>query len=1046
MNRKIFEVFTAVALICAAAVAGAQQPMTVFGHVTSGGRPVVGARIRVPDLRIERTADADGRYSFLVPSVQVRAQSVRIIASDGERRARFAPLTATITLSGGSIEQNFDLTPLAGGETVGDTGQIVRRATIQADTADFTHVAGAQDLVSALAGRVSGLVVSPLSTLGGTAASYYRGPRSIIGTSEPLFIVDGLPVDNTVFSSLAQRFGQGGFDYGSPLADFDLANIASYRFVSGPEASALYGGRGANGVVIVTTKRGAGRPFAIEASQQFTTENYVLLPSYQNQYGQGLGGRFEFFNGRGGGINDGVAESWGPPLDGRPLAQSSYTEAGRPDIRFWSARPDNVENYFAGGRTLNSVVALHTQSDLGSLRISGGNRDTRGITPRSTLLRRNGAAHGDLRLWDRLSLDAAAFIAETRNDGAPGTGYNEGNPFSQFTRMGRQVDTDSLRVHLRDATGKPINWIYVDRNNPYFASAEDSVAMRRYHGGGSGAATFEFANGLTATALGGVDYLRDLRYFNIASGWAGGFPFYAGPGNFSKGGFEADEVAVQRNHGLFRLESERVRATTRWTTSGGVSFNVGKERVRSAGIDSAVNVPAAGAPDTAQIPKLASWTGHSRNVAAFGQTVVTMRQSTVGASLRNVWTTVAANQSASQLLPAIWGNVDLARALPNLEKVPLLKAMTLHGGWWRDAADLTPYVIEGAYGGRAPTGSIAPSAATAVSVDSDLSPELTTGLQLGAALRSARLGVQVGATYYHERTTGLILPVVDPAGGALVTRNVADMRNAGIEAYVGWHVGREASTLEWNGRATLLKNSNEIEAFSNGAAAAALSPVIAGVTLEARAGEPLGVLTGRKYLRNGAGQLILRDGLPLPDTTVGPQPLGSSQPNWVGAFSGSLRYGLVTASAIGEVRRGGSIYSLTNLWGSYAGTLEATSFRPAEGRLLAGVDAVTGRENTTRVSTEAYYHALGAIQEPWVYDASFFKLREARLSVSVPLTFAAGVVNNLNVALIGRNLFMSADVPNVDPETLLSPYQPRGLEMGQLPSTRSLGFQITVTP
>jgi len=143
----------------------------------------------------------------------------------------------------------------------------------------------------------------------------------------------------------------------------NLADIASIEVLKGPAAAILYGSGAANGAVVITTRSGHDlNDLAISASQQLTFESPLRLPKYQNTYGQGLGGQFEFVNGAGGGINDGVTQSWGPALDGRPVAQFSYTQAGRPDVRLWLPKPDNVRNFFVTGRTLTTNVALQGSS------------------------------------------------------------------------------------------------------------------------------------------------------------------------------------------------------------------------------------------------------------------------------------------------------------------------------------------------------------------------------------------------------------------------------------------------------------------------------------------------------------------------------------------------------------------------------------------------------------------------------------------------------------------------------------------------------------
>ena len=443
-----------------------QQAATVSGHVTARGAPLAGARVAVEELKVERTTGSDGAYSFVVPSSNVRGQTVRIVVT-ADRRLRLAPAVSSIVVTGGPILKDFDLVSGDGapaptpGQPQPAPGQPaapqqIARTVVTSPVIQLGELAGAVDIASVLAGRVPGLTVRAASVPGGSALLTFRGQRSILATGQPLYVVDGIIVDNTVFASAAQRFGLGGFDYGSPVGDIDLANVESIRFDGGADAAAMYGGRAANGVVYITTKNGSGPSnFSIISSFQRTGESVGRLPTLQNQYGQGLNGQFQFFNGRGGGVNDGTDQSWGPALDGRAVSQASYTEAGRPDVRLWTARPNNVQNYFRSGETSNLTAGVQAEADFGSFRALLGDRTTQGITPRDRLERLSADVHGALHPWPELSLDAHVFAAQTKNDNAPGTGFDVGNPVSQFVRMGRQVDTDSLEKHLRDATGKP---------------------------------------------------------------------------------------------------------------------------------------------------------------------------------------------------------------------------------------------------------------------------------------------------------------------------------------------------------------------------------------------------------------------------------------------------------------------------------------------------------------------------------------------------------------------------------------------------------------
>jgi hypothetical protein len=271
--------------------------------------------------------------------------------------------------------------------------------------------------------------------------------------------------------------------------------------------------------------------------------------------------------------------------------------------------------------------------------------------------------------------------------------------------------------------------------------------------------------------------------------------------------------------------------------------------------------------------------------------------------------------------------------------------------------------------------------------------------------------------------------------------------NKGLEAQVTL-VPVRSDWLQWDIGLSYGKNTNLVEALSLNAASVPLGPSFRGVALEARSGAALGAIVGMSYLRNANGGLLLRNGLPLPDSIAGARVLGVGQPDWIGGLHTALRLGVLELAALFDVRRGGKVFSSTNMAAGYAGVSAETGFRPDTGLLIAGTDVSTGGANAVHVTTEDYYHALGAIGSPWVYDASFVKLREARATISVPLhRFGAFSAQRLRVSLIGRNLALWTDAPNIDPETILSSSGVvRGTEMGQLPTARSVGVQVTLTP
>lgn len=1062
-SRKIRSVSLAAALLAAtAASVTAQQAVRVSGHVTAQGAPLAGAKVRVDELKIERTTGTDGSYSFVVPSNAVRGQTVTMVVSGTTRRGRFAPSTTKLPLTGGAIVKDFDLTPIGSGELPAVSAAGVAGPTAPSAPSNVTTLvgpgenvqpdesAGPVDIASAIAGRIPSLLVSSSSVPGGSALLQYRGPRSLLSSGQPLFVVDGMVVDNTVFTSGAQRFGAGGFDYGSPVADLDLANVSSVDFLGGAEAAARYGGRGANGVMYITTRQASTVvPFSVMATLQHTTDAVGRLPTFQNQYGQGLNGQFQFFNGRGGGVNDATDQSWGPALDGRAVSQASYIDAARPDVRLWTPRPNNVNNFFRSGETTNLTAGVQGSDRLGAFRVLLGDRSTTGIIPSDKLSRLTGDAQVTFTPSQRLTLDGHVFGAQTKNDDAPGTGFNEGNPVSQFVRMGRQVDTDSLRKHLRDVAGNQISWNYSGRNNPFVAPLADSNYSHRYHLGGGGTARYAMSPSIDATVGAGVDYVHEGRLFAIGNGWMSGFPFYAGTGDFSKGGSEGDLIFAQQNTETVRFDGRRALPDgSRVAAAVGVDLSSITQRVQSLGVDSAVNIPAAGAPDTATLPGVQSWSGRTTRNSLYAETGLLFKNgSSVAVTLRNEWLSMFAGQSSMSLYPSIRGSFDVLRALTDSGSRHAVASAVAHAGWWQSSADLTAYDIGTMYAGRVTNGSIAPAGVGLLAADSGLSPQVTSSFELGGDLTFRPARASVGLSYYHESTSDLIVPVPNSLGTP-IARNAASMSNSGIEGRASISLGDASrGRVQWDVSATAAKNSNTVDHLFGNVTTLPLGPQFAGLTVAARAGQPLGVLLGRKLLRDqSSGALLLRNGLPLPDSLAGDQILGSAQPRWLLGGQSTIRFRWFTVGAAADGRIGGDLFSLTNRWGSYSGTLSNTAFRPDTGLLLSGIDATTRQPNSQHVSTEAYYHALGAVQAPWVYSASFFKIRELRVSADLALPAPYAMFESIRASLVARNVFMWSSAPNIDPEGVFSPYQLLGVEMGQLPQTKTIGIQLSLIP
>jgi TonB-dependent SusC/RagA subfamily outer membrane receptor len=1016
--------------------------------------PLEGASVRIISLDVGGVTDRDGRYSFIVPSSRVRGQRVTMTA----RHVRFTTQTAEVTLTGGSLVRDFNLPPVGAGQSANPVNQRELPATAPAssarapivvsavpslvDSTAFADAAGPVDLQSVLAGRIAGVVVTSAAAIGGSSPVVIRGQRSFFANSQPLYVVDGSPIDNSTITTLAQRFGFGGFDFGSAAQDVNLGDIATVQVLSGPAAALLYGGRAANGVVLITTKTGRGlNGIDVSASQQFTIESAIRLPSYQNAYGQGLKGQFAFFDGQGGGVNDGVAENWGPALQGQPIAQASLVEAKRAEVRPWSAHPDNVSDFFDTGRTLTTNAAVQGSNDRGSFRLSVNNRDFTGVTPRSSVTRRGVGLTVAVQPTSAFSANGNVQYSSDNGEHRPGSGFDQSNTASTLVQLGRQVDVAALKGHLVDARGNPISWNYNGQNNPYFDSELNlnTDDMSRVFGGLG--ASYAFSPSFSVVGRVGADSYDATRGFAVARLWMGGYPYFTGRGNFPEGGVDNERISVGEQNAEAALHFSPGGATSR------VAFSVGGSW-RGTSLTTTDTVVADTASGVAGAPKVITpnrFTSDDDMHAIFGSAQLRFQDyGSVTAGVRNEWSSVYAPGHDSQLYPSIVGVLDLKRAMGSVRDNASINGASLRAGVSRSGNDLSAYTLRGLYTGTQAPDNTALGTPVPVGTSTTLEPETTTSFELGGNVQFASNRVSVDLALYNDNTSNLIVPAVSQ--GSATPTNAGSVSNRGVEATVAATL-LSSPGLRWDVGATFAHNSSSVGSLTGGSQAIALTPTRWGASLQARVDEPFAAIVGNGYLRNQSGQLLLSKGLPLPDSVSGARVLGSTAPSWTGGLSNTLHVGWVDISALLSARMGGKIFSATNLWGLTSGSFEETADRPDAGLLIAGVDAATGTANTIRVSTEDYYHALRRIPERWVYDASVLKLQEARISATFPLRAVPGFrAQSIRTSVVAHNLFMWAKAPNIDPETAVSTWGIQGFELGQLPTTRSFGVQITITP
>jgi len=1084
MSRRLFAGIAGLVLMLGhAAVASAQSPTTVTGRILDkAGAPVSNTSVMIEGTNYVTLANADGRYTLTVPATRTGA-AVAVARHLGFRSQR-----ENVTLNGGNITVDFSLTaqPAQLGEVVVTAlSQQREKATI--GTAQQTVSAEqlgtqAPNIIAGMSGKVSGLQIQNSGNMGGSSRIVIRGAGSILGNNQPLFIVDGIPVSNAGFSTAS---ASGGRDYGSAISDLNPDDIQSLTVLKGPNAAALYGSRASNGAVVITTKnaRSMVKGTKVSLTSRITADQMSVFPSYQNQYGQGFGGQFDYVDGAGSGTNDGADESWGPKLDGRTtgcqftnvnavvaVGATSPYDTAHPCNQFngtglpWVAHPDNVKNFFQMGHTLSNNINASGSMDNAAARLSLTKDEVGGIVPNSSLSRLGGTLSANTTIREKLTIGGSLQYQNTKGMNRPENGYTEGNPFMTFTWFGRQVDVDALKDHYYNtnspygfADGSLFNWNDNYHRNPYWQYAKNPAPDSRDRVIGQINGNYQFNSWLSGLVRAGADNYRQTADQMFAAGNIdNASPSYNG--GFTHSNSRARESNV-----------EGILTAHRANDMVDLTVNYGGNARRNDAFGDAFNTNSILVPEIYNLsnsaipPTISNSESHQAVNSMYGSAVATFKQVfTLEGTARNDWSSTLPKENSSYFYPSITGSLIVSDLMPAMTANGLISYMKLRGSWARVGSDAGPYQLQTTYSGNSNKfGGLAQFSLGDQSANANLKPEQTTGQEGGIEFGLFNDKLTVDATYYQKITRDQILPltVSRASGFASSVINAGQMSNRGIEASLTARVLRMANGFEWTSSFNYLKNKNKVDALAPGLT----NSVIAsqwGAQIQAREGEPYGVLYGQYWLRDTlSGKLLIgTNGLPIGSGSSKQKVLGNVNPDWTGGWTNEFRYKRWTLTSLLDIRQGGENFSIGNWWGMYAGILESTlkgrevdwnnPGLVVDGVTKASCDAGSCTANTKLVTAEDYGHNLYPIPEAAVFSTGFVKLREVRLGWDVPSRYIQRMnLSNVNLTFVGANLFTWTSFPNYDPENASNAGNgAQGFDMGALPSTRNLGIHLTITP
>ncbi|SCY35436.1 SusC/RagA family TonB-linked outer membrane protein [Flavobacterium caeni] len=1053
------------------------QEITVNGTVQDqAGLPLPGVNVLVKGTTTGVQTDIDGK--FQIKATQGQALVFSFLGMKTVERP--ASLNMTVSLADDSVQLEGVVVTALG---ITRDKKSLGYGTQKVDGDEVNRVPNT-NFINNLSGKVSGLQVKTNGNLGGSTNVIIRGYKSLNNNNQALFVIDGVPLDNTNNNNVNQTTGRFGYDYGNAAADINPADIESINVLKGAAATALYGSRAANGAIMITTKKGkqgSGLGVTLDTSISVGNIDKKTFVDYQKVYGQGYFG--ELFrtsrdvNGDGEAdtaVRTGDDASFGPAFTGNLVYQWDSFVPEHPNYQKatpWVAAQNDPSKFFQTAFTRSNTVSLNGGNDKGAFNMSFTNLGSTGIMPNSEQKKNSVLANASYNLTDKLKASFMANFIDTRTQGRNGTGYN-GNLVAGFRQWwATNVDVYDLR-NIYNATGKNYTWNAslggvslaggqpnlspAYWNNPYFERYENYQNDQRTRFVGNAAVTYEIAKWLDVTGRLSVDTYAEVQEERRAQGSYAGDTFGTQNTNESSGYMKFMRNRTESNYDMFF--DYHFDLTEKLNLKGVLGVNIRREEMSS------------------------------------------LRASTLGGIYVPNHYTINNSLNANAIVPEgqYTREVDGYYASASLGYDDFLY---LDGTYRHDVSSTLPdgfndygyYSLSGSFVfsglvdanwlqlgkvrvGYAQVGNDAPSyslvdtfptvpafysnmySVPSTKQNPDLKPERTESIEAGLELQMFQKRVGLDVSVYKTETRDQIvdLPISEATGYTRKWTNVGLVENRGIEASLNL-VPVKTENFTWDMTANWAVNVNEVKELDEGIDNYQLGNFQGGVSINAQVGQPYGVIQGSDYIYVNGQRMVDPETGKWVISSTNDKNLGTFLPQWTGGLNNRFTYKNVSLSFLIDVQKGGKVFSLDQWYGQGTGLYNNTVVNGGQairtpvdgdtgGVILPGVFP-DGTPNNVRLDqstgTDGYLGYLGSASSDYVYDASFVKLREMTLGY----TFSKKVLNNtfqdLYIGLSGTNLWIiHKNLPDADPEAGLSSGNLQGFQSGVLPTVRTFALNL----
>jgi len=1054
-------------LLVAGTPAALAQERTITGKIAdANGQPVIGATVTAKNSNISTLTNSEGIFSITVPS-RVERLTITSVGFAPQEVSISGKTSITVALVASAAELSEVVVTALGVERNKKSLQF-SQTTVSGD--NFTQ-AREISTANALAGRVAGVNVTKVASgLGGSTRVVIRGAKTLGNggqLNQPLYVVDGVPIDNTNFG---QAGVWGGSDQGDGMSSISPDDIGSVTVLKGAAAAALYGSRAANGVILITTKKGTSRRgVGVEFNSNFVFENVDNLTDFQTTHGNGgyVGPTLqtqvaktpqtlaEHWN-NGWGYN-----GWGPKFDGSQAMQFDGV------MRPYSYTGDNWKRFYETGTQWTNSLAFSGGSETQNIRLSVADLKSTGVFPNSAYDRLNAALSTNSKIGKRLFLNAKLMYSNEKTKNRPKLSDSPGNGNLAVYYTPGDVDITNYKgdpdkpgaVPPRDMQtaqgitifdGKaPGEEFQMSNNlwqqNPYWAAYQFKNEDTRDRVIATGDIRWNITDFIYASGQVGMDWYT-LKNTQLSPQGTG----YDRAGSISENEWRSREINLQYMVGFNKSFNKfGVNAYI-----GGNAMERTNERISANG--TGFNTPFLAAINNAKQRNFTYGYGKSGINSLFGSAELSYNNYLfVTATARTDWFSTLNPEDNSITYPSIGASfvfTDAFKVLPEWLSYGKVRAAWGQVG---NASSVGPYSTSLSYGaGNSHLGRPLGGFTSGDNLPNpDLVPFLSTELEFGTELRffNNRLGFDI--TYYSQKTTDDILAAnISGASGFRTTSvNLGEITNKGIEFLITGTPVR--SSIVWDVSLNFAKNNSEVVSLIEGQTeVTGEEPRTRTVFIKHIVGHPYGMITGIKQRRDPSGNLVFDEanGAPLAGTAY--EILGNGVPDFTGGLNNSFTWKDLNVTFLIDFKSGGDIYSGTNVRMTQAGfTQRSLLGRAGEAPLtVTGVSPDgSGFKPFTKTLTPGearnYWGQLGErAQENFVYDASFVKLRQVTIGYNLPKKWWGKLpIRNLMLSFVGRNLaILHKNVDNIDPESSYTSSNSQGLDYFGMPATRTLGFNL----